>query len=150
VGGVSKALKNRAFETGSISPWQKSPAAAPGVVDVETCCGNTTRYGGFNAYLRPNGSPVTMFQNVSLKVGRAYKLSARVALSKVGTVAKLGWWSDATGYTLCKQADSSKAHPTYQTLSCSFTVPSGTTSMKVQLTAENGEWVVTDDWALDW
>ena len=143
---ITNLLQNPNFETGQLSPWKQFPTTAPGSVGVESCCANHTPGGTWDAYLKPNGQYIELYQKVTVTPGNTYTLEAWVSTN--GMTASLGWYSNIGGDRVC--ASTSVRWPTYQKLSCTIAVPAGTTNFNVNLsgTAPSGKWIVTDDWVL--
>jgi len=50
--GSGDILKNADFELGNLNWWGKWPSGAPGIVAAESCCGNHTPGGTWNAYIQ--------------------------------------------------------------------------------------------------
>lgn len=139
-------LQNGNFEAGVLSPWAKYPSAAPGIVAVESCCGNQTPGGTWDGYIQPQGQYVEMFQKVNVTAGRTYRLSVTVATK--GMTAKIEWFSDASGDHVC--TSTSVRWPSVIRLTCDIPVPVGTTKFNVGLSGNSaaGNWALSDDWSL--
>lgn len=54
LGQQPNLLVNGDFETGSLSPWFKLPAANPGVAAVENCCAGTLTIAGRLFSIQPS------------------------------------------------------------------------------------------------
>ena len=139
-------LQNANFETGSLSPWSKSPGTAPGIVAVESCCANQTPGGTWDGYIQPQGQYVEMLQKVTLIPGKRYRLAATVSTKNM--TGELYWDTDVTPDTLC--ASTTVRWPAVTRLQCDFTAPFGATKFNVHLagTAAAGAWTISDDWSL--
>ena len=139
-------LQNANFESGSLSPWFKFPSSAPGIVAVESCCGNQTPGGTWDGYIQPQGQYVEMAQNVSVIPGKKYRLA--VTVSTKNMTGQLYWDTNVTTDTLC--ASTTVRWPAVTRLQCDFTIPFGATVFNVHLagTAAAGAWTISDDWSL--
>jgi hypothetical protein len=151
----TEILRNRDFETGSLSPWLKYPPTAPGIVGVENCCANRTPGGTWDSYMYPKSAEVFLYQDVSVVSGQIYHLEAWVSMRSSAMTAQLRWAYKNSAYPSGRAVqcgpDSHAPWPTWQKLECEFTVPSGVTYFNVQLRgapAGSADWIVTDDWSL--
>lgn len=152
---VQPVLTNRNFENGTspqLSPWVKAPATAPGIVAVQTCCGNHTPYGSRNLSISPQGQVISARQKVAVTSNTRYYLGAfalrdRNSGPRQALLYRKGVLCDSTSR---KWNEDVQTNPNHDLISCDFVTGATQSNVVVKFTGDfaSGGEIIADDFSL--